>query len=87
MQGLRQDGELFQDIQHVSLYPCRPEQYSVDIKTIKNMAKDLQKEFHPDRFSEDGNLALHDKMVKYSAYINEAKATLLNDMHRATYLM
>jgi DnaJ-domain-containing protein 1 len=51
------------------------------------MAKDLQKEFHPDHFSEEGNAALHDKMVKYSAYINEAKAILLNDMHRASYLL
>lgn len=26
-------------------------------------------------------------MVRYSAYINEAKATLLNDLQRAIYLM
>jgi DnaJ-domain-containing protein 1 len=52
------------------LIPLSPEQYNIDAKTIKNMAKDLQKEFHPDRFSEEGNVALHDKMVKYSAYIN-----------------
>ncbi len=26
-------------------------------------------------------------MIKYSAYINEAKATLLDDLKRATYMM
>lgn len=48
------------------------------------MARDLQKEFHPDRCGEGG---LAEKMVKYSSYINEAKAALLDDLQRAVYLM
>jgi len=51
------------------------------------MTKDLQKEFHPDRHSEHGSDSLQQKMAKYSTYINEAKATLLNDLQRAIYLM
>jgi DnaJ-domain-containing protein 1 len=51
------------------------------------MAKDLQKEFHPDISSQYGSDSLTTKMAKYSTYINEAKATLLNDLQRAIYLM
>ena len=49
------------------------------------MARDLQKEFHPDKSGEQSELK--EKMEKYSSYINEAKATLLNDLQRAIYLM
>ena len=49
------------------------------------MARDLQKQFHPDKWSE--NTGLKQKMEKYSSYINEAKAILLNDLQRAIYLM
>ncbi len=52
---------------------------------IKSMARDLQKEFHPDKCGEESELK--EKMQKYSSYINEAKATLLNDLQRAVYLM
>ena len=51
---------------------------------MRAMARDLQKEFHPDRCGEGG---LAEKMVKYSSYINEAKAALLDDLQRAVYLM
>lgn len=51
------------------------------------MAKDLQREFHPDIVSQHGSESLTQKMSKYSTYINEAKATLLNDLQRAIYLM
>lgn len=51
------------------------------------MARDLQKEFHPDKFNESGSTSLQEKMALYSTYINEAKATLLNDLQRAIYLM
>jgi Fe-S protein assembly co-chaperone HscB len=51
------------------------------------MARDLQREFHPDKVSQFGSEALTTKMAKYSTYINEAKATLLNDLQRAIYLM
>ncbi len=51
------------------------------------MAKDLQREFHPDIVSQHGNSSLSEKMGKYSTYTNEAKATLLNDLQRAIYLM
>lgn len=51
------------------------------------MAKDLQKEFHPDKFNQNASTSLQQKMAKYSTYINEAKATLLNDLQRAIYLM
>jgi Fe-S protein assembly co-chaperone HscB len=51
------------------------------------MAKDLQREFHPDVVSQFGSDSLSTKMGKYSTYINEAKATLLNDLQRAIYLM
>jgi DnaJ-domain-containing protein 1 len=51
------------------------------------MAKDLQREFHPDVASHHGSASLTQKMGKYSTYINEAKATLLNDLQRAIYLM
>jgi DnaJ-domain-containing protein 1 len=49
------------------------------------MARDLQKEFHPDKSSSQEEFK--EKMEKYSSYINEAKATLLNDLQRAIYLM
>lgn len=49
------------------------------------MARDLQKEFHPDKSGDQSELK--EKMEKYSSYINEAKATLLNDLQRAVYLM
>lgn len=51
------------------------------------MAKDLQREFHPDKVSQFDSETLTTKMAKYSTYINEAKATLLNDLQRAIYLM
>ncbi len=87
MQGLRSDGQLLQDLQHVESAPRRPETYSIDPAVVKNIAKDLQKEFHPDRYSENGATPLQLKMSTYSSYINEAKATLLNDLQRAIYLM
>ena len=43
------------------------------------MARDLQKCGE--------RTGLKEKMEKYSSYINEAKATLLNDLQRAIYLM
>lgn len=64
---------------------CRPEKYNVDAQTIKAMARDLQMEFHPDKCGDESELK--EKMEKYSSYINEAKATLLNDLQRAIYLM
>lgn len=87
MQGLRQDGKLLQNLQYVVVYLLRPEGYSIDQKTVREMARDLQKEFHPDKFNESGSSSLQEKMALYSTYINEAKATLLNDLQRAIYLM
>ena len=49
------------------------------------MSRDLQKQFHPDKCGEESQLK--EKMEKYSSYINQAKATLLNDLQRAIYLM
>ena len=63
----------------------RPENYKVDPDIIKAMARDLQKEFHPDKSGEQEDLKL--RMENYSSYINEAKAILLNDLQRALYLM
>lgn len=58
MQGLRQDGQLLPHIQHVLPYPFSPENYAIDPKTVRDMAKDLQKEFHPDLVSQHGSDSL-----------------------------
>ena len=87
MQGLRQDGQLLPHLQHALLPLSSPEHYAIDPKTVRNMAKDLQREFHPDIVTHQDSEPLTSKMAKYSTYINQAKATLLNDLQRAIYLM
>lgn len=85
MQELPHYGQLFQNLSDVNFFLLRPEGYKVNGELIKNMARDLQKEFHPDKCGDESELK--QKMEKYSSYINEAKATLLNDLQRAIYLM
>ena len=64
--------------------PLSPQDYKVDSTTISEKAKQLQKEFHPDKHAKEGN---QQKYVEYSAYINDAKTTLLDDLKRALYLV
>lgn len=57
-----------------------PQNYRVNVVEISEKAKNLQKEFHPDKhYASQENLSTEN----YSSYINSAKSTLVDDLKRA----
>ena len=57
MFSLSSDGQLFSYLPDVRIVGSfRPEKYGVDRDNIKNMARDLQMEFHPDKSASESEL-------------------------------
>lgn len=70
---------------YFTLFNLEPE-YLVDLSSVEQNFKSLQKQFHPDRYAHkteaEQKLALH-----YTALINEAFAVLSSPIKRAEYLL
>lgn len=63
-----------------------PVQYAVDTAALGERYRQLQQELHPDRFA---SAPEHEQRiaVQYSAFVNEAYATLKSALPRALYLL
>jgi len=63
-----------------------PRQFAVDTDMLGARYRQLQRELHPDRFA---SAAGHEQRVavQYSAFVNEAYATLRKPLPRALYLL
>lgn len=63
-----------------------PVQFGVDATLLGQRYRQLQQELHPDRFA---SAAAHEQRmaVQYSAFVNEAYATLRAPLKRALYLL
>lgn len=63
-----------------------PVTYQLDLQALSERSRELQKTLHPDRFS---HLSDRERRlsVQYTAYLNEAVATLKNPLSRAQYLL
>ncbi|MBY4678874.1 Fe-S protein assembly co-chaperone HscB [Marinobacterium sp. CAU 1594] len=63
-----------------------PVAYQVDQQQLAGRYRELQKVLHPDRFS---HLSERERRlsVQYTAYLNEAQATLKSPLKRAQYLL
>lgn len=63
-----------------------PQQFSVDEQQLKSIYRNLQKEYHPDRYAsatdQEQRMAL-----QYAAYINEGLEVLRAPVKRAIYLL
>lgn len=63
-----------------------PVAYQLDQQTLSERSRELQKTLHPDRFA---HLSDRERRlsVQYTAYLNEAVATLKQPLSRAQYLL
>lgn len=63
-----------------------PEAYELDLQALAERSRELQKTLHPDRFS---HLSDRERRlsVQYTAYLNEAIATLKSPLRRCQYLL
>ncbi len=63
-----------------------PKSYQLDKQALSERTRELQKTLHPDKFA---HLADHERRlsVQYTAYLNEAVATLKSPLNRAQYLL
>lgn len=63
-----------------------PQQFAVDTQVLGERYRQLQRQLHPDRYA---SAAQHEKRlaVQYSAFVNEAYATLRAPLKRAMYLL
>ncbi|MDO6564863.1 Fe-S protein assembly co-chaperone HscB [Amphritea sp. 1_MG-2023] len=63
-----------------------PVTYQLDLQALSERSRALQKKLHPDRFS---HLSDRERRlsVQYTAYLNEAVATLKHPLSRAQYLL
>lgn len=63
-----------------------PKRYAIDPSKVKAAQRDLQRQFHPDRFvtAEPGE---RQRAAQMSATINDAVQTLLDPVRRAAYLL
>ena len=62
------------------------ESYSVDIQGLSSRYRELQQQFHPDRFADKPERECH-RAVQWSATINQAFDTLKSPLKRAQYLL
>ena len=63
-----------------------PQQYPVDVKQLSERYRELQKEFHPDKFSSQSSSEQR-LSVQFASYINTAYQTLKSPVLRAEYLL
>lgn len=63
-----------------------PEAFQLDQQALSEQSRELQKTLHPDKFA---HLPDHERRlsVQYTAYLNEAVATLKSPLKRAQYLL
>jgi molecular chaperone HscB len=63
-----------------------PVSYSVDLDTVRQRHRDLQKAVHPDRFA---HASAQEKRIsmQQTSLINQAFQTLLHPVERATYML
>ncbi len=63
-----------------------PDAYEVDTQMLAERYRELQKQFHPDRYASKS--AVQQKLaVQYTALINQAYAILRSPVERAQYLL
>ena len=70
---------------HFALFGLTPA-FAVDVAALEQAYRDLQTEFHPDRFAHAGE-AEQRRAVQWSTRINEAYQTLKSPFARARYLL
>ncbi len=63
-----------------------PVGFSVDLSELSKRYRELQKALHPDRFAHLSDQEQR-MSVQYTAYLNEAVATLRSPLSRAQYLL
>lgn len=63
-----------------------PVSFELDIPALTPIYRDLQKQYHPDRFA-DADSATQRSAVQFASFINEALETLKNPVKRAMYLL
>ncbi len=63
-----------------------PVSYTIDIDKLSDVYRQLQRQFHPDRFASASD---HEKRIalQYATYINEAFEGLKDPLTRAQYMM
>lgn len=64
----------------------QPIQYELDRKALRARHRELQAQWHPDRFTQSDS-AQRLQAVQQSALVNEAKSTLEDPVERARYLL
>ena len=62
-----------------------PRRFQIDLKTLDDRRKDLQRQTHPDRFAAQGAAAQRVAM-QWSVRVNEAYQRLRDPIRRAAYL-
>lgn len=63
-----------------------PKSYSVDMNALSSAYRELQKQWHPDRFA-SGSEREQRIAAQYTTHLNEASATLKSPLLRAQYLL
>lgn len=63
-----------------------PESYDIDLATLQTKLRELQKEFHPDKFANQDSITLNQALTA-SSLINQAYTTLEQPLQRAIYLL
>lgn len=63
-----------------------PTEFNVDVALLGERYRKLQRELHPDRFAQASGTQQR-LAVQYSAFVNEAHATLSKPLPRALYLL
>ncbi|RVU30140.1 Fe-S protein assembly co-chaperone HscB [Neptunomonas marina] len=62
------------------------EAFDIDLSYVSERYRDLQKQLHPDKFAHASDREQR-MAVQYTAYLNEAMATLKSPLLRAQYLL
>ena len=70
---------------YYSLFNLTPS-YLIDQSELRNSFRELQKQYHPDNFANQDNIALN-QALNISSYINQAFETLSQPLARAIYLL
>lgn len=68
-----------------NIFQC-PEEYTINMVRLKNIYVELQKQLHPDKFSNRSQVEL-EFSSQQSALVNEAYGTLSTPYHRGIYLL
>jgi len=83
--GLRKTYNLLKDVNYFTLFDIN-NNYDINKKNLDNQFRNLQKEYHPDKFHNAEEDILNESK-NCSSLINKAYQTLKNDYERANYLV